>query len=116
MVEFQCLTSVCHHSAQSKARDGAQKQLPSQGVLTEYQARPMNSPPPLRRASLPLFQTNYNPANPAPPLHNTLAHTPPLFLDALEGGSSLPHRDTPQPLQTDTRSAPLPAGCDMNTR
>lgn len=103
------LTSICPHSGQLKAREGAQKQLSSQGVPTEYQPRPMHSPPPLRRASLPLFQANYNPANPPPPpLHNSLAHTPPLFLDALEGGSSLPHRDPPQPLQTDTRSAPHP--------
>lgn len=104
---FQCLTSICHPPAKSKVRDGGQNQISSQGVLAEYQPRPMHSPPPLRRASLPLFQTNYNPANPAPPLHNTLAHTPPLFLDALEGGSSLHHRDSLQSLQTDTRSAPL---------
>ncbi|KAM7384176.1 hypothetical protein PAMA_011498 [Pampus argenteus] len=62
-----------------------------------------NSPPPLRRASLPLFTTTYNPANPTPPLLNTPAHTPPLFLDALESGSSLAHRDT-QSVQTDTSS------------
>ncbi|KAF3833828.1 hypothetical protein F7725_025032 [Dissostichus mawsoni] len=54
-------------------------------------------PPPLRRASLPLFTTTYNAANPAQPLLNTLAHNPPLFLDALESGSS-------QALQTDTSS------------
>lgn len=112
---FQCLTSVCHPSAQSQVRDGGQNQISSQGVLAEYQPRPMHSPPPLRRASLPLFQTNYNPANPTPPLHNALAHTPPLFLDASEGGSSLHHRDSLLSLQTDTRSEPLPASSDTNT-
>ncbi|TWW65182.1 uncharacterized protein LOC130518658 isoform X2 [Takifugu flavidus] len=90
--------------AQSQVRDGGQNQISSQGVLAEYQPRPMHSPPPLRRASLPLFQTNYNPANPTPPLHNALAHTPPLFLDASEGGSSLHHRDSLLSLQTDTSS------------
>ncbi|KAK7899143.1 hypothetical protein WMY93_019996 [Mugilogobius chulae] len=59
--------------------------------------------PPIRRASLPLFTTAYNPPNSNPLLLNTLAHTPPLFLDALEVGSSLAHHDT-QPLQTDTSS------------
>lgn len=97
-------------------RDGCQHQLSSQGGLAEYHPRPMHSPPPLRRASLPLFPATYNPTNPTPPLVNTLAHTPPLFLDAVEGGSSLPHRDTLQSLQTDTRSAQLTANCDMNTR
>ncbi|KAE8277580.1 Homeobox protein NOBOX Homeodomain-containing protein [Larimichthys crocea] len=90
---------------QSRVRDGGQHQLSSQGGLAEYHPRPMHSPPPLRRASLPLFTTTYNSANPTPPLLNTLAHTPPLFLDALEGGSSLAYRDT-QPLQADTSSRP----------
>ncbi|XP_055081293.1 uncharacterized protein LOC129456658 [Periophthalmus magnuspinnatus] len=88
---------------QSRVRDGEQLQLSSQGGLAEYHPRPMHSPPPIRRASLPLFTTAYNPANPNPSLLNTLAHTPPLFLDALEAGSSLPHHDT-QPLQADTSS------------
>ncbi|XP_038581462.1 uncharacterized protein LOC119907854 isoform X2 [Micropterus salmoides] len=88
---------------QSRMKDGDQHQLSSQGGLPEYHPRPMHSPPPLRRASLPLFTTTYNPTNPTPPLLNTLAHTPPLFLDALEGGSSLAHRET-QSLQTDTSS------------
>lgn len=88
---------------QSRARAGDQHQLSSQGGFTEYHPRPMHSPPPLRRASFPLYSTSYNPANPTPPLLNTLAHTPPLFLDALEGGSSLAHHDT-QTLQTDTSS------------
>ncbi|XP_026203873.1 homeobox protein NOBOX-like [Anabas testudineus] len=88
---------------QSRVRDGGQHQLSSQGGLTEYHPRPMHSPPPLRRASLPLFTTTYNASNPTTPLLNTPAHTPPLFLDALEGGSTLAHRDT-QSLQTDTSS------------
>uniref|UniRef100_H3DHW4 Matrilin 1 n=1 Tax=Tetraodon nigroviridis TaxID=99883 RepID=H3DHW4_TETNG len=101
VVEF----SLCHRSAPVKGRDGGPQPLSAQGALTEYQPRPMHSPPPLRRASLPLFQTGYNPANPPPPpLHNTLAHTPPLFPDASEGGSALAQRDALQPLQTDTSS------------
>ncbi|XP_030003922.1 uncharacterized protein nobox [Sphaeramia orbicularis] len=88
---------------QSRARDGDQYQLSSQGGFAEYHPRPMHSPPPLRRASFPFHTTSYNPANPTPPLLNTLAHTPPLFLDALEGGSSLAHHDT-QTLQADTSS------------
>ncbi|XP_056277025.1 homeobox protein NOBOX-like [Pseudoliparis swirei] len=89
----------------SRVRDVGQHQLSSQGGLAEYHPRPMNSPPPLRRASLPFFTATYNPANPIPPppLLNTLAHTPPLFLDALEGGSALAHHDN-QSLQTDTSS------------
>lgn len=71
----------------------------------------MHSPPPLRRASLPLFTTTYNPTA---PLHSTTVPTPPLFVDGLEGGSSLAHRDN-HPLQTDTRSARHIADCDMNT-
>ncbi|KAM9839056.1 uncharacterized protein nobox [Aulostomus maculatus] len=59
----------------------------------------MQSPPPLRRASLPLFTANYNLT---PQLVSTMAHTPPLFVDAVEGGSSLAHRD--HSLQTDTSS------------
>ncbi|KAK2830312.1 hypothetical protein Q5P01_018243 [Channa striata] len=87
----------------SRARDGVQQQLSSQGGLTEYHPRPMHSPPPLRRASLPLFPTTYSASNLTPPVLNTPAHTPPLFLDALEGGSTLCHRDT-QSLQADTSS------------
>ncbi|CAB1455381.1 unnamed protein product [Pleuronectes platessa] len=87
----------------SRVRDGGLHQLSSQGGLTEYHPRPMHSPPPLRRASLPLFATTYNPSNPTTPLLNTPDQTPPLFLDALEGGSSLAHRDT-QSLQTDISS------------
>ncbi|XP_055013472.1 histone-lysine N-methyltransferase 2B-like [Boleophthalmus pectinirostris] len=87
----------------SRVRDGEPHQLSSQGGLGEYHPRPMHSPPPIRRASLPLFTTAYNPGNPNPPLLNSLAHTSPLFLDALEAGASLPHHDM-QPLQADTSS------------
>ncbi|XP_047461467.1 homeobox protein NOBOX-like [Mugil cephalus] len=88
---------------QCRVREAGQHQFSSQGGLAEYHPRPMHSPPPLRRACLPLFTTTYNPANPTPPLLNTPIHTPPFFLDALEGGSTLAHRDT-QSLQTDTSS------------
>ncbi|XP_037329222.2 homeobox protein NOBOX-like [Pungitius pungitius] len=90
---------------QPRGRDVGQHQLSSQGGLAEYHPRPLPSPPPLRRASLPIFPVAYNPANPTPPppLLKTLAHTPPLFLDALEGGSALAHRDA-QSLQTDACS------------
>ncbi|XP_074543025.1 uncharacterized protein nobox isoform X2 [Halichoeres trimaculatus] len=98
---YSNLLAGMNSPGQSRVRDGGQ--LSSQGGLAEYHPRPMHSPPPLRRASLPLFTTTYNPANSAPPLLNTLAHTPPLFLDALEGGSSLAHCDA-QSLQSDTSS------------
>ncbi|KAM8841637.1 uncharacterized protein nobox [Spinachia spinachia] len=97
---------------QPRGRDVGQHQLSSHGGLAEYHPRPMPSPPPLRRASLPIFPTAYNPANPTPPpppsappphLFKTLARTPPLFLDALEDSSALAHRDA-QSLQTDTCS------------
>lgn len=96
-------------------RDAGHHQLSSQGRLAGYRPRPMRSPPPLQRASLPLFSTPYNSTNPTQPLLNTLSHASPLFLDAVESGSSLAHRDT-QSLQTDPRSAKLTAACDMNTR
>jgi len=113
----QCFICLCYLQGPSRVRDVGQHQLSSQGGLAEYHPRPMNSPPPLRRASLPFFTATYNPANPIPPppLLNTLAHTPPLFLDALEGGSALAHHDN-QSLQTDTRSAQFTADCDMNAR
>ncbi|KAL7382670.1 hypothetical protein ABVT39_026201 [Epinephelus coioides] len=100
---YSNLLASLNSPGQSRVRDVGQHQLSSQGGLAEYHPRPMHSPPPLRRASLPLFTTTYKPANPTPPLLNTLAHTPPLFLDALEAGSALAHRDT-QSLQTDTSS------------
>ncbi|XP_067338635.1 homeobox protein NOBOX-like [Channa argus] len=100
---FSSLLASLSSPGQLKVRDGGQQQLSSQGGLTEYHPRPMHSPPPLRRASLPLFPTTYSASNPTPPLLNTPAHTPPLFLDALEGCSTLGHRDT-QSLQADTSS------------
>lgn len=96
-------SSVSTSPGQPRVRDGDQHHLSSQGGFAEYHPRPMHSPPPIRRASLPLFTAAYNPGNPTPPLLNTLAHTPPLFLDALEVGSSLAHHDT-QPLPADTSS------------
>ncbi|XP_042362542.1 uncharacterized protein LOC121957821 [Plectropomus leopardus] len=100
---YSSLLASLNSPGQSRVRDVGQHQLSSQGGLAEYHPSPMHSPPPLRRASLPLFTTTYNPTNPTPPLFNTLAHTPPLFLDALEAGSALVQRDT-QSLQTDTSS------------
>nr|XP_020462500.1 homeobox protein NOBOX [Monopterus albus] len=81
--------------------DSPSHHLSSQGELTEYHPRPMHSPPPLRRASFPFLTTTYNPPNPT--LLNTPAHTPPLFLGAVEGSSTTAHHDTPS-LQTDTSS------------
>ncbi|XP_029299265.1 uncharacterized protein nobox [Cottoperca gobio] len=100
---YSNLLAILNSPGQSRGRDVGQHQLSSQGGLAVYHPRLIHSPPPLRRASLPLFTSTYNPANPAPPLLNTLAHTPPLFLDALESGSAYAHRDT-QALQTDTSS------------
>ncbi|XP_015227796.1 PREDICTED: homeobox protein NOBOX-like [Cyprinodon variegatus] len=58
-----------------------------------HHPRPMQSPPPLRRASLPLFPAMFNSVSPNPSLLNTPAQTPPLFLDALDGDASLAHYD-----------------------
>ncbi|KAK1880643.1 Homeobox protein NOBOX [Dissostichus eleginoides] len=96
-LSYSNLMASLNSPGQSRGRDVGQHQLSSQGGLAEYHPRPMHSPPPLRRASLPLFTTTYNAANPASSLLNTLAHNPALFLDALESGSS-------QALQTDTSS------------
>lgn len=88
-------------------RDGVQYQFPPQGALSECHPRPMYSPPPLRRASLPVYPPPAS--NPAPPFIST----PPLFLDALEGGSTAAVSSSSSclpPLQTDGRSAPLAGG------
>uniref|UniRef100_A0A096M940 Homeobox domain-containing protein n=1 Tax=Poecilia formosa TaxID=48698 RepID=A0A096M940_POEFO len=75
----------------------------SSGNLQEYHhPRPMHSPPPLRRASLPLLPPVFNSVTLTQSLLNTPAQTPPLFLDALESGASLAHYDT-QSHQNDTR-------------
>lgn len=95
--------SLLTSPGQSRARDVDPHQLSSQGGSAEYHPRPMHSPPPIRRASLPLFTAAYSSANINPPLLNSLAHTPPMFLDALEVGASLAHHDT-QPLAADTSS------------
>ncbi|XP_041823001.1 uncharacterized protein LOC121628142 [Melanotaenia boesemani] len=100
---YNNLLASLNSPGQCRGREMGQRRLSAQGSLPEYHPRPMHSPPPLRRASLPLFTTAYNPVSPTPSLLNTLAHTPPLFLDALEGGSSFAHCDT-QSLQTDTSS------------
>ncbi|XP_029022972.1 homeobox protein NOBOX-like [Betta splendens] len=98
---YNNLLATLSSPSQSRGKEGGQHQLSSQGGLTEYHPRPMHSPPPLRRASLPLFTAPYGASNPSAPLLSTPAAAAPLFLDALEGGSTLTHRDT-QPLQTDT--------------
>ncbi|CAI5637423.1 unnamed protein product [Oreochromis niloticus] len=95
------LLSSLSSPGESRVMDTGQHQLSSQEGLVEYPPRPMQSPPPLQLASLPLFTMTFNFANPTPPLLNTPAHTPPLFLDALEGGSTLAHHET-QSLPTDT--------------
>ncbi|XP_069555813.1 uncharacterized protein nobox [Brachyistius frenatus] len=100
---YSSLLASLNSPGQSRVRDVGQHQLSSQGGLAELHPRPMQSPPPLRRVSLPLFTTTYNATNPHTPLLSTPAHTPPLFLDALDGGSTLAHRDT-QSLATDTSS------------
>ncbi|KAM6899564.1 uncharacterized protein nobox [Xenentodon cancila] len=100
---YNNLLASFNSPGQCRTSEMGQYQLSSQGSLPEYHPRPMQSPPPLRRASLPPFTTAYNPVSPTPPQLNTPAHPPPLFLDVLEGSSSLVLRDT-QSLQTDTSS------------
>ncbi|XP_061678418.1 homeobox protein Hox-A3-like isoform X2 [Syngnathoides biaculeatus] len=85
------LSSVSHLLATSPGQSRL-KELP------DFHPRPMCSPPPLRRASLPLltaaaYDFNAPPPLPPPP-------PPPLFVD---DGASLAHCDS-QPLQTDTSS------------
>uniref|UniRef100_A0A3B3BTD9 Homeobox protein SIX4-like n=1 Tax=Oryzias melastigma TaxID=30732 RepID=A0A3B3BTD9_ORYME len=87
---------------QCRGREMGQQQLPSQGGLPECHPRPMHSPPPLRRATLPSMTTTYTPVSPTSSLLSTPAHTPP-FLETLEGGSTMTYHD-PQFLQGDTRS------------
>ncbi|CAL8293909.1 unnamed protein product [Merluccius merluccius] len=90
---YGTLLASLSSQSQPGPMDMGQSQPPSQGVSSsEYNPPTMHSPPPLQRASLPLFATAYNP-NPTPPLLNTPAHTPPLFLEALEGSSFLAHLD-----------------------
>uniref|UniRef100_A0A3B5PS80 NOBOX oogenesis homeobox n=1 Tax=Xiphophorus maculatus TaxID=8083 RepID=A0A3B5PS80_XIPMA len=93
---FSSLLESLNSPGQSRGREM------SSGNLPEYhQPRPMHSPPPLRRASLPQFPPVFNSVTPTLSLLNTPAHTPPLFLDALESGASLAHFDT-QSHQNDT--------------
>ncbi|KAM9737215.1 uncharacterized protein nobox [Menidia menidia] len=100
---FSSLLASLNSPGQGRGREMGQQQLSSQGGFPECHPRPMHSPPPLRRASLPLFTTAYNPVSPTPSLLNTPAHTPPLFLEGLDGGSSVAHCDS-QSVQTDTSS------------
>ncbi|XP_054619262.1 homeobox protein unc-4 homolog [Dunckerocampus dactyliophorus] len=88
---YSTLLATISSPGQPRVRDGAHHQ-------PEFHPRPMHSPPPLRRASLPLLSaaTTYSPIN-------TPAHTPPLFVDGMEGGASLAHRDC-HALQTDGSS------------
>nr|XP_046182482.1 actin cytoskeleton-regulatory complex protein pan1-like [Oncorhynchus gorbuscha] len=79
-----------------------------QGGSVEHLPPIMYSPPPLRRASLPLLTTFLNPPNPTPspsPTPPTLQPTPtsPFFMDVLEPHP--PNRDTQGlTLQTDSGS------------
>ncbi|XP_055076727.2 uncharacterized protein nobox isoform X1 [Misgurnus anguillicaudatus] len=63
----------------------------SQGGFLEYMPPPMHSPPPIRRASLPLI-TTYNPPT----------HTVSLLLDTPEHSEASSTDTTPLSLQTDT--------------
>ncbi|KAK7138621.1 hypothetical protein R3I93_015913 [Phoxinus phoxinus] len=63
----------------------------SQGGFLEYMPPPMHSPPPIRRASLPLI-TAYNPST----------HTVSLLLDTPEHSEPSSTDTTPLSLQTDT--------------
>ncbi|XP_051729782.1 homeobox protein NOBOX-like isoform X1 [Ctenopharyngodon idella] len=63
----------------------------SQGGFLEYMPPPMHSPPPIRRASLPLI-TAYNPST----------HTVSLLLDTPEHSEPSSADTTPLSLQTDT--------------
>ncbi|XP_077051923.1 uncharacterized protein nobox [Siphateles boraxobius] len=63
----------------------------SQGGFLEYMPPPMHSPPPIRRASLPLI-TAYNPST----------HTVSLLLDTPEHSEPSSTDTTPLTLQTDT--------------
>ncbi|XP_008420063.1 uncharacterized protein nobox [Poecilia reticulata] len=95
---FSSLLESLNSPGQSRGREM------SSGNLPEYHhPRPMHSPPPLQRASLPLLPPVFNSVTPTQSLLNTPAQTPPLFLDALESGASLAHYDT-QSHQNDTSS------------
>ncbi|CAL8296572.1 unnamed protein product [Lota lota] len=104
---YGALLASLTSQSQPGPMDTGQNQPPSLGGSSEYNPSPIHSPPPLRRASLPLFASTYNP-NPTLPMLSTPAHTPPLFLEALEGSSFLAHLDypgrEPQILHSDTSS------------
>ncbi|CAB1320691.1 unnamed protein product [Coregonus sp. 'balchen'] len=94
-----------------RSRGGGEGGLPSgpQGGSVEHLPPIMYSPPPLRRASLPLLTTFLNPPNPTPtPPPPTPQPTPtsPFFMDVLEPHPHPPNRDTQGlTLQTDTGSS-----------
>ncbi|XP_061902243.1 paired box protein Pax-6-like isoform X1 [Entelurus aequoreus] len=70
---YGTLQATINSPGQPRVRDGGHRQ-------PEFHPRPMHSPPPLRRVSLPHLTAAaaYN------PILNTLAHTPPRFV---EGGA-----------------------------
>ncbi|KAF6737794.1 Homeobox protein NOBOX [Oryzias melastigma] len=102
LLQYGSLLASLNSPGQCRGREMGQQQLPSQGGLPECQPRPMHSPPPLRRATLPSMTTTYTPVSPTSSLLSTPAHTPP-FLETLEGGSTMTYHD-PQFLQGDTSS------------
>uniref|UniRef100_A0A3P9LCI8 Homeobox domain-containing protein n=1 Tax=Oryzias latipes TaxID=8090 RepID=A0A3P9LCI8_ORYLA len=101
-LQYSSLLASLNSPGQCRGREMGQQQFPSQGGLPKCHPRPMHSPPPLRRATLPLMTTTYTPVSPTSSLLSTPAHTPPLF-EMLEGGSTMVHHDS-QFLQGDTSS------------
>ncbi|XP_023831929.1 uncharacterized protein nobox [Salvelinus sp. IW2-2015] len=101
-------TLLASLSSSPTGRSGGERGLPSgpQGGSVEHLPPIMYSPPPLRRASLPLLTTFLNPPNPTPsPTPPTPQPTPtsPFFMDVLEPHP--PNRDTQGlTLQTDSGS------------
>nr|XP_057903105.1 uncharacterized protein LOC131101774 [Doryrhamphus excisus] len=91
---YSTLLATISSPGQPRARDGGHHQ-------PEFHPRPMYSPPPLRRASLPLLAVAA--AATYGSILNTPAPTPPLFVDVVKGGTSLAHRDC-HPVQTDGSS------------
>ncbi|KAG1946898.1 homeobox protein NOBOX-like [Pimephales promelas] len=85
--------STIRTSRTSPAGPGCVDMAPcvSQGGFLEYMPPPMHSPPPIRRASLPLI-TAYNPST----------HTVSLLLDTPEHSEPSSTDTTPLSLQTDT--------------
>ncbi|XP_041758021.1 homeobox protein unc-4 homolog [Coregonus clupeaformis] len=107
---YSTLLASLSSSPTGRSRGGGEGGLPSgpQGGSVEHLPPIMYSPPPLRRASLPLLTTFLNPPNPTPtPPPPTPQPTPtsPFFMDVLEPHPHPPNRDTQGlTLQTDTGS------------